>query len=196
MADQVLWFVGRGSGIVSLLLSSAVVCLGLLTAARWGSASWPRFLSAELHRSIALLGVAFVGLHVVTVVVDPFASLGLAAAIVPLASSYRPVAVALGVVSVDLVLAVLITSLLRDVVGPNVWRAVHWLAYAAWPLAVAHTLTAGSDAFAAWMLGLTGGCVLAVAGSLLVRLRAGRSPRASLAGAVARQSARGARPVR
>ena len=100
----------------------------------------------------------------------------------PLASSYRPVAVALGVISVDLTLAVIVTSLLRERIH-RLWRAVHWLAYGAWPLAVLHGLTAGTDAFAPWMLVIEGLCVLAVGAALAWRLTAG-SPRRALLGAV------------
>lgn len=188
MPDQIFWFATRGSGVVSLILSTAVACLGLLIVIRWAGPGWPRFLTAELHRRIALLSIIFLALHIVTAIVDPFTSLGVIAAIVPLASSYRPVAVALGVISVDLTIAVIVTSLLRERIGHRLWRAVHWLAYAAWPLAVLHSLTAGSDAFAPWMLALTGLCVLAVAGSLVWRIAVGSPIRATLPDVVATTS--------
>jgi predicted ferric reductase len=188
MSDQILWFASRGSGVVSLLLSTAVVCLGFLIVVRWSRPNWPRFLTAEFHRRLALVSIAFVGLHIATAILDPFTSLGLVAAVVPLASSYRPVAVALGVISVDLILAVIVTSLLRERLGHRVWRAVHWLAYGAWPMAVVHSLTAGSDAFAAWMLALTGLCVVAVLGSLAWRTAVGGEIRSSLPTVVATPS--------
>ncbi len=188
MSDQILWFAARGFGVVSLLLSTAVVCLGFLIVIRWSRPTWPRFLTAEFHRRLALLSIVFVGLHVATAIFDPFTSLGLVAAIVPLASSYRPVAVAAGVISVELILAVIVTSLLRERLGHRLWRAVHWLAYGAWPLAVAHSLTAGSDAFAPWMLALTGMCVLAVGGSLAWRTAVGGTVQSTLPTVVATPS--------
>jgi sulfoxide reductase heme-binding subunit YedZ len=181
MSTQILWFATRGAGVVSLLLFSAVAVLGLLAVARTQAPWWPRFLTVGLHRNLALLSVVFLAIHILTAVLDPFTSLGLAAAVVPLASSYRPLAVAFGVVSVDLVAAVVITSLLRERIGHRIWRAVHWSAYAAWPLAVEHTLTAGSDAFAPWMLAITGLCVVAVAAALLWRMTAGGTNRSRLA---------------
>lgn len=190
MFDQVLWFAARGAGIVSLLLSTAVVCLGLLTAVRFERREWPRFLTVELHRSIALVSVIFVAIHVVTAVLDPFTSLGIFAALVPLASSYRPVDVAFGVISVYLVLAVLLTSLVRDRLGRRTWRAIHWLAYAAWPMAVLHSLTAGSDAFAPWMLAILAGCCAAVLGVLVWRWSVVWSGRNELAEVVDRESFR------
>ncbi len=188
MFDQILWFSTRGAGIVSLLLSTLVVCLGFATVARWQAPGWPRFLTVEFHRSMALLSIVFVTIHVVTAIIDPFTSLGVLAAIVPLASSYRPLAVAFGVISVDLLVAVIITSLLRERIGHRLWRAVHWLAWAAWPLAILHSLTAGSDAFATWMLVLVGACCLAVAATLIWRLTVGGSIRSSLGEVAARSS--------
>jgi methionine sulfoxide reductase heme-binding subunit len=181
VSTQILWFATRGAGIVSLILFTAVACLGLLSIARTQSASWPRFLTVELHRNLALLSVVFLGIHIVTAILDPFTSLGIGAAIIPLASSYRPLPVAFGVISVDLTLAVIITSLLRERIGHRTWRLIHWASYLSWPLAVEHTLTAGSDSFALWMLGITGLCILAVASSLLWRLTAGGTNRSRLA---------------
>jgi methionine sulfoxide reductase heme-binding subunit len=188
VSDQILWFASRGSGVVSLVLATAVVCLGFLTVARWQRPAWPRFLTAELHRRIALLSVVFLTIHIVTAVLDPYTALGVVAAIVPLASSYRPVAVALGVISIDLILALIVTSLLRERIGHRAWRAVHWLAYGAWPLALMHGLTAGTDAFTPWLLATEIVCSVAVAAALAWRIAAGSPRRALLAEVVSTSS--------
>jgi sulfoxide reductase heme-binding subunit YedZ len=189
VSNQILWFATRGAGIVSLLLFTAVTCLGILTVVRWQSPSWPRFLTVQLHRNLALLSVGFLAIHIVTAIVDPFTSLGLVAAAIPFASSYRPLWVGLGVISMDLTIAIILTSLLRDRLGQRAWRAVHWLAYASWPLAVVHSLGAGSDAFAPWMLAITGTCVAAVGAAVVWRLTAVTSNRDDLA-AVAQRDIR------
>jgi predicted ferric reductase len=180
MTDQILWLATRGAGIVSLLLFTAVVCLGVLTVVRWQSPSWPRFLSVGLHRNLALLSVVFLALHVVTAIVDPYTSLGLIAAAIPFASSYRPLWVGLGVIALDLLLAVVVSSLLRAHLGQRAWRAIHWLAYAAWPFALAHGFGAGTDGSAAWMLAIQAACVAAVAVAVAWRIVAGRSNRGQL----------------
>ena len=182
MSTQILWFATRGSGIVSMLLFSAVVVLGVITTMRWGSASWPRFLTVEVHRTISLLSVVFLVIHILTAILDPFANLGLMAALVPLASAYRPVWVALGVISVYLGLAVLVTSLMRERVGLRLWRAIHWLAYASWPLALLHSIGSGSDNTAPWMLVVDAVCVVPVAVAVAWRLVSARGAnRAELA---------------
>lgn len=176
MSTQLLWFATRGAGIVSLLLFTVVLVLGILTTMRWQTARWPRFLTAELHRNLALLSVAFLGVHIVTAIIDPFTELGLAAALVPFASSYRPLWVGLGVISVDLGVAVVLTSLLRARVGLRAWRLVHWLAYAAWPLAIVHSIGSGTDALEPWMLAIDVMCIGAVALAVGWRVLAARGP--------------------
>ena len=184
MFDQTLWFVARGSGIVSLLLVTASVCFGLLTVARFWHESWPRFFNLEMHRRISLLAIVFNLVHITTAVLDPFAKLGWSAAIVPLASTYRPLPVALGVVSMYLFVALIITSLLRPWIPQGLWRAVHWTSYAMWPLAVAHSFLAGSDAGSLWMLAIGGICVGAVGACLMFRVSVWDANRGRLEDAV------------
>ena len=109
-----LWYATRGTGTVAFVLLSATVGLGMLTSSRWQAADWPRFLVFDLHRDISLLAVSFGIIHVATSLLDPFARLGLTDALVPFASAYRPIWLGLGVVSGDLLAAVIVTSLLRQ----------------------------------------------------------------------------------
>ena len=185
MSTQILWFATRGAGIVSMLLFSAVVVLGVLTTMRWGSDRWPRFLTVEIHRTISLLSVVFLAVHILTAILDPFTNLGISAALVPFASSYRPLWVGLGVLSIYLGAAVLITSLLRDRVGLRLWRAIHWLAYACWPLALLHSIGSGSDATAPWMIAVDALCVVPVAFAVAWRLVSARGSNRSALASVA-----------
>ena len=171
MFDQVLWFATRGAGAVSLMLLTASVVFGLVIVTRYQKAEvWPRFFNYEMHRRVSLLSLAFLATHVLAAVLDPFTNLGLGAAIVPLASSYRPLPVALGVIALYLFVALVATSLLRRHIGQRTWRAIHWASYAAWPLAVLHGVTAGTDAVAPWMLAIDLLCVTAVALALVWRI--------------------------
>jgi sulfoxide reductase heme-binding subunit YedZ len=175
MIEAVPWYVTRAAGIVSLVLLSASACLGLLTSARWQRPGWPRFLTAELHRTISLLSVAFLAVHIAVAVFDPKYGLGIAAALVPFASSYRELWLTLGVVSLYLGSAVVITSLVRSHIGHRTWRAVHLTSYAAWPLAVLHSMGTGTDSVATWSWAVYGACILAVGGSLAWRLQSRRA---------------------
>ena len=168
--SQALWFVSRSSGLALLAAFSATVVLGV--AARLGSASkrWSRLAIGELHRTLALFSVAFLGLHVATAISDPYVTIGWAAAVLPFASPYRTLAIGLGALAVDLGGAVLITSLLRQRLGYRGWRVVHWLAYLAWPAAFMHSITAGNDLRIWWVALVEEGCAIAVATATLARL--------------------------
>jgi methionine sulfoxide reductase heme-binding subunit len=169
-SSKALWYATRGTGVVALLLLTATVVLGILSSSRWTAPRLPRFVVGGLHRNLSLLSVAFVAVHVVTAVVDHFAPIGLKDAVVPFASPYRPVWLGLGAVSFDLLLAVLITSLVRARLGVRVWRTVHWLAYASWPVALGHSLGTGTDAKYTWMALLALASVGAVVAAILFRL--------------------------
>jgi sulfoxide reductase heme-binding subunit YedZ len=170
MSDTVLWYATRGAGVVSLVLFTAVVVLGILAAVRWQTATWPRFLTTGLHRNVALLAVVFLALHIVTAVVDPFTSLGFVAAAIPFSSPYRRLWLGLGVVAFDLLLAIVISSLLRPFLGHRAWRAIHWLAYASWPIAVVHGLGTGTDSRQLWMTAIDVACIASVVVALCLRV--------------------------
>ena len=174
MNDTLLWYTTRGAGAVSLVLLSTVVALGLLARARVEGRAWPRFLTPALHRDLALMSLVFLGLHIVTAVVDPYTHLGLTAATVPFGSYYRTFWLGLGTIAFELMLAVIATSLLRHVIGARVWRTVHWSSYAAWPIAVSHGLGTGTDAFSLWLLAMTTICVTGVAMAAGYRFMYGR----------------------
>jgi len=181
-----LWYVTRGSGVVALLLLTAAVALGVLTALRWRGERWPRFAVTDVHRNLTLLSIVFVVIHVVTTVADGYAPVSLLDSVVPFLSSYRPLWLGLGTVAFDLLLALVVTSLFRGLVPARAWRALHWTAYAAWPVALVHSLGTGSDAKTTWLQALGIACLVAVALAVLARvaLGGGAAP-ARLAGAAA-----------
>lgn len=167
------WYLTRSTGAVALLLLTLALVLGVLDVRRVGSARWPRFVIDSLHRNVSLLALAFLALHIITSVLDSFAPISLVDAVIPFAGSYRPFWLGLGAVSFDLMLAVILTSLLRRRLGFASWRAVHWLSYASWPIALLHGLGTGSDVKGAWLLVLSIGCLVAVLAAVLVRIASG-----------------------
>lgn len=168
------WYLMRASGVVSLLLLTAVFVLGIATTNRWRTRRTPGFATLGLHRSISLLAVVFLAVHVVTAVADPYAAVAIAAVVVPFVAGKSAFWVGLGAVSLDLVGALIVTSLVRRHLSLRVWRAVHWAAYLTWPLAIAHTLGIGSDSGTLWLRALAGGCVAVVGAAVALRvLRAG-----------------------
>jgi methionine sulfoxide reductase heme-binding subunit len=166
-----VWYLMRASGVVTLILLTGVFVLGIATTKRWRSRRLPGFATPSLHRSISLLAVAFLAIHVVTAIVDPYAAVGIAAVLVPFVAGKSAFWVGLGALSLDLTLALIVTSLLRSRLSLRVWRGIHWVAYLSWPLALFHSLGVGSDSGTLWLRAVAGACVALVVTAVLWRLR-------------------------
>jgi methionine sulfoxide reductase heme-binding subunit len=181
-----LWYLGRGSGVVSLVLLTVVVVLGIAGRSGRTVGGLPRFAVAAVHRAASLLSVVFLAVHVLTLLFDPYAQLSVLSVVVPFTAETEPFWYGLGAVGLDLIVALVVTSLLRHRMPPRVWKGVHLAAYLAWPVALAHGLGSGTDAGSAWMLALTGVCVAAVTGALVWRF----SPRFAESGVSTERRAR------
>jgi DMSO/TMAO reductase YedYZ heme-binding membrane subunit len=168
---QALWYASRATGLVSLVLLTATTVLGIMNGARRTVRSLPRFATVTLHRNATLLALVFLAVHVASAIVDPYAGIRWADAVVPFVSPYQPMWLGLGAVALDLVIALTVTSLLRPLVGVRLWRGLHWFAYGCWALAVVHGVgIGGADSRRGWVLALELACVVAVAVATVVRV--------------------------
>ncbi|MCD9876345.1 ferric reductase-like transmembrane domain-containing protein [Streptomyces guryensis] len=165
-----LWYASRASGTLSLILLTATLVLGITSGGRSAPRRIGRFEIGLLHRNLSLLTLVFLAVHVVTAVLDPFVHLGWAVSLVPFGASYRPLWLGLGTAALDLLLAVLVTSALRLRLGVRRWKAVHWLTYAAWPLALFHGVGTGTDTRLPLQLWLYAACLASVVGAVWWRL--------------------------
>lgn len=170
------WYLMRGSGIVSLLLLTLVVALGIATANRFRPRGLPLFVTTTVHRNAALLAVVFLGIHVTTAALDADAGVPLASVLVPFSADWAPFWVGLGTLALDLVAALVVTSLVRKRLPYRLWRSIHWAAYGAWPLAFLHGLGAGSDVPTEWAQAVNMLCATTVALALAWRLLALEEP--------------------
>jgi len=172
-----VWFTIRATGVVALVLLTATTVLGMLSASRARTRRWPAFAQVELHKRATLFALVFLGLHVLTAVVDTYVHVGLLSVVVPFASSFKTFWTGLGTIAVDLLVAVAVSSALRRRIAPRTWRGLHWLAYASWPFALAHALGAGTDAAQLWMDAIAASCTVAVVSALAWRIGDHRTTR-------------------
>ncbi len=145
MNQHLWWYVARASGVVSWVLVSASVVFGLSLSLRLTRKPKPAWV-LDLHRFLGGLSVLFVGVHLVGLVLDSYAKFGLSELFVPLASAWKPVPVAWGVVALYLLLAVEATSLGMKHLPRKFWRVVHFTSYGVFALSTLHMFTAGTDA--------------------------------------------------
>jgi DMSO/TMAO reductase YedYZ heme-binding membrane subunit len=147
LGEAPYWYLTRSTGVVAFVLLTVTLALGVAATQRaLATPAWPRFATQGLHRNVSLLGLAFLGAHVTTTVLDSFVDLSGWSAFAPGASHYRTTWVALGTTAFDLTLLVVVSSLVRTRLPVGVWRGVHLSAYLAWPLAWLHFLRTGTDA--------------------------------------------------
>ena len=146
MASHFWWYVARASGLVAWGLVVASCTWGLLHALRtFGRRPSPAWM-LSVHRYLSALAIAFVVVHVVAILADGFVDFGVADVLVPMVSSWHPLAVAWGIVGMYVLLVVEGTSLARHRLSPQVWRGIHMLSYVLLALVTVHLLTAGTDA--------------------------------------------------
>jgi sulfoxide reductase heme-binding subunit YedZ len=177
LTSPYLWYTSRATGLVALVLFTAVVTLGTLVANRVGGKSVGRFELNELHRSLSMVAIVFLAIHILTTVLDSYAPTGWLSTIIPFASHYDRLGVAIGAVAFDLMLAVWLSSLLKARVQHRSWRFIHWFSWLAFVGAIAHAFVTGADARSGWGLIVVGACAALVVVAACWRV-ATRPPRA------------------
>ena len=130
LCGPVLVTSSRGAGVAAVAALTGAALLGLSAQSHWQAPGWPRFLTAGLHRNIALVGFALVAIHVLAVVANGYVNISLGDAVMPFTGSYKTWWVGVGALSFDLLLLVLITSALRRRLGYARWRRIHLASYA------------------------------------------------------------------
>lgn len=177
------WYLNRATGVVLLVLLTASMVLGVLSMGGRPGKGLPRFVTQAMHRNIALLSVLMLLAHVATAVVDEYVDIRWWQALVPVGATYEPLWLGLGTLSLDLVVAVTITSLLRTRLAHRSWRVIHLLSWLAWVSAATHSVGIGTDLAAPTGLAVVPAvlCLAAVLMALAVRLAHRRRPTAGSA---------------
>jgi sulfoxide reductase heme-binding subunit YedZ len=168
--NEALWALGRGTGVIALVMFTMTLVLGIVSRSGRQLGGLGRFGLNEVHRTAAMTGVGLIVVHVVSLLFDPYAQLKLVDLVLPFVGTYRPFWLGLGTLAVDLLAVVTVVSLLRHVVGPRVFKAVHWATYALWPVALLHALGTGTNAGSLWMDAVAVVCSVSVASAVAWRL--------------------------
>jgi methionine sulfoxide reductase heme-binding subunit len=169
-----LWYVNRSTGVVLVVLLTATVLLGVWSSRGDAGTRLPRFAVQALHRNLGLLTMTMLTLHIATAVLDEYVDIRWWQAVLPWQLAYEPLWLALGIVGFDLLLAVLLTSMLRSRFGHRAWRSVHLFSYAIWAVSVVHGLGIGTDNGASWARWTYGVSTALVVLAIAVRLLGSR----------------------
>lgn len=174
----ITWDVARAGGLTTYVLLTASVVVGLALSLQLQSPRWPRLINNALHNYLTLLGGIFLGVHILAVAVDPFTRFGLNELLLPFASHYRPMGMALGIVGLYLAVAIGLSTWLRPRIGYKLWRKLHVLTLAIYGFATIHGIMTGTDTRTWWALGMYGASVLLVGALVAIRFATTTEPKA------------------
>lgn len=170
MDGPLLWYVNRGTGMVLLILLTASAVLGMWATRGEAGTRIPRFVVQAMHRNVALIGATLLGLHAVSAVVDEYVDIRWWHLVLPWGLRYEPAPLALGVIALDLLVAIVLTSLVRDRLPHGAWRALHLAGYAVLAAAFVHGFWIGTDSPSGWARWLYVACLGALVVSAAARL--------------------------
>ena len=178
--SHLLWYLNRATGVVLVAVLTLSAVLGAVSASGRGTARWPRFALQTLHRNVTMLACALLLAHAVTPVLDTlvngYVQITWVDALVPFVSDYKPLALGLGTLSLDLLLVVVVSSVARHRFGHRAWFSLHLFSYASLALGIVHGFMVGTDARTVWGLGVTAGAAVAGVGALVLRAVPPRHP--------------------
>lgn len=175
-AELRVWLAARAAGFLTLGLLSFQVVLGLVLSHPTNKTTWK--LSRLLfpwHANIWIFVLSFLALHIATIVIDPYAGVGIGGALLPGLSTYRTVPVAIGVIALYALLVTGLTARYTKVLPRGVWLTLHRFSLLVLALAWAHGVLSGTDSVA--MAGLYGASFVLVVLATAYRYWVARSGR-------------------
>jgi sulfoxide reductase heme-binding subunit YedZ len=168
--DPTLWYITRGAAATAYLLLTAVMAFGIILSFRGLEGIMRGWRVYDLHQVLTLLLLGFVGLHLVTLYLDPVEPFSLLKLAWPFAETYRSLGTALGVLTLYLIVLVAFSSWARRLLNTRLWYLLHLTSYVAFILVTIHGLLTGADSHMPWMLGVYTGSSALVAFLTLGRI--------------------------
>jgi sulfoxide reductase heme-binding subunit YedZ len=147
----ITWIVVRAAGVAAYLMLFASVSWGLIGTTSAFGRRVAKATAVAVHQFLSTVALVFLAVHLGGLLLDRFVPFHPLDVLVPLRASYRPVAVAFGIVAMYAMLVVLVSSWLRKSVGTTWWRRLHLLAAPAFILSMVHGIFAGTDSARPWM---------------------------------------------
>jgi sulfoxide reductase heme-binding subunit YedZ len=171
---MLIWYLARGAGMAGFAALSVATGAGAFASRRTAYLD-RRVVWQYVHRAAALSGVVLLVSHVILLLLDSFANVGVLGALVPFASGYRPWQVTLGLVSMYVIVTLSVTGLLRSKFAASEraagwWRVIHLGSYAAWAMAALHFLVTGTDSGTWWALAVLFAGIAVVGCGVIARL--------------------------
>ncbi|MCC6830373.1 MAG: ferric reductase-like transmembrane domain-containing protein [Thermoleophilia bacterium] len=189
MSGELLWYFARAGGFVAYGLLTASVAMGLLASLRVTAPGWTRAMTTEVHRFVTMTALGFTALHVLTLVAHPTEGYGITEVLIPFAAAREPLWTGLGVIAMELAVAVWLTTHFRQRIGYGRWRQLHYLAFVSFGAALVHGIAQGTDTATPWGRVVYMASMGLVGGLLAVRIFGAQRPAADPEAATATRPA-------
>src|SRR5262245_25480546 len=150
LGSTMAWYATRAGGMVAFVLLTVGVVLGLALSGRARLKDWPRFALEDVHRFVGLLAGTFVAVHVLVLLLQSYVPFSLVDLVIPFAASWKPLPTGLGVIGMELMVALAITNRYRKELPYTFWRRAHYANFAVWAFALVHGVASGTDTGTAW----------------------------------------------
>lgn len=168
--NHACWYLSRATGLSAFVLLTLDVCLGIAIRTRVAEPLLARWRATDLHEFTALLALGLTAVHILVLLYDRYIGFSLAQLLVPFVASYRPVWIGLGVLSLYLLILTTASWYVRGALGYQTWRALHYLTFGAYVLALLHGMVAGTDTRQMWARLLSWASAVIVGALTLQRL--------------------------
>ena len=170
MNEQFWWFLSRSSGIVSWALLAATTLWGIFLSTRmlkpYDRPAWLR----DLHTWLGTLTLLGTGVHIAAIMADSYVQFSVKDVLVPMASEWKPLALAWGIVSMYMLIAVQVSSWAMKKIPRKLWRAIHFLSYGLFATTSIHSLSAGTDRSTLLYQGFAIALITLMLGAIAIRI--------------------------
>ncbi|MGZ5351152.1 MAG: ferric reductase-like transmembrane domain-containing protein [Actinomycetota bacterium] len=202
------WILLRAAGVGAYVMLFMAVAWGLVATTAVVTKHVSKPAANMFHQFVATTGLVLLGVHMAILLIDAYMPFHVLDLLVPMRSTFRPVAITAGVIAMYAMVAVMVSSWVRKKLSTKVWRSIHLLAVPAFTLALAHGVFSGTDTQRWWMFGMYALTGLIVVFLVIVRglsygyraprpaqpERATRAPRAAAAPGTAPEPTAAAEP--
>lgn len=177
MSDpHIWWYVTRASAMIAWVLMTLSLVWGILLSTRiFRNSDNPGWLQ-DLHKYLGGASIVMVVLHMVTLMLDGWLKLSVSEVLVPFASHYRSVPVAIGILAFYLLIAVQSTSLLMARLPRKAWKAIHYSSYVSLAFVAFHAGLSGTDVGTRWYGAVSMALIVISLTAVLIRMFAHRRP--------------------
>jgi sulfoxide reductase heme-binding subunit YedZ len=169
------WILIRATGMSAVVLLTASMVLGLMLSLRMRPKRWPAVVTNDIHQFVTSLALWVTGAHLALLIIDNASGIGLRDLVIPFLTSSQRIAMGVGTIAVLALAVVWVSSINRTTIGHSRWRTLHYTAFLAYVMAIAHGIFGGTDTSQMWAWPVYAASIAIVGWLTMTRIRTARN---------------------